>query len=148
MRILILAGLATATLLFGCGELPPQQTAATTDNDREAPAPAALAVSLEALLLNDPTVDGFPAHEVRLLVNGEVYVIDTVAVCPDLKPAERLQNKIPADALAACGGWFAGGGDYFYVWRRNDSLLLYQGWLDEMQQDESYHYEVVWSTAL
>ncbi|MCB0635212.1 MAG: hypothetical protein KDC54_01265 [Lewinella sp.] len=153
MRTAALAALLAIFLGGSCGNPPGEDAlsdaAASQDSKASSPSvPATLAAALEAVPLTDPVEDGYPSHEIRLSVNGRSFVIDTVAVCPDLLPTDRAEHRIPANVLAACGGWYAGAGDYFYLLQRNDSLLLYQGWLDEMQQDDSYHYEIVWSTIL
>ncbi len=52
------------------------------------------------------------------------------------------EMEIPMTTIAACGAWFAGGGEYFYVVEENQELVIYQGWLDEMvDPDEGYHWE-------
>lgn len=140
---------------YSCGDAPASTGEdATAETDTSAAATAESedvpleSVSLETVLVNDPEMDGYPLHEISLVLAGRRHVLDTIQVCEPLTAEERGEHNMPADALAACGGWWAGAGDYFYAIRRNDSLVVYQGWLDEMQQDESYHYEVVWAKAI
>jgi len=58
---------------------------------------------------------------------------------------ENFQNyQIPATAIAACGGWWAGGGDYFYILDNgNDNYTVMQGSMDEGQTSDSYNYKMV-----
>lgn len=75
--------------------------------------------------------------------NGTINQIDTFTV--SLSPIEKekyAEMQIPADAIEACGGWFAGGGDYFYVINQNGRAVVYQGFLEEQQTDEGYHWRV------
>src|SRR3989338_5402261 len=55
----------------------------------------------------------------------------------------RADYDIPADALASCGGWWAGGGDYFYAIWENNNVVVYQGWQDEGQKDNGFHWKAV-----
>ena len=44
-------------------------------------------------------------------------------------------HAVPAHALAACAGWWAGAGDNLYVVRRGRSLVVYRKQLDEQAPD-------------
>ena len=48
---------------------------------------------------------------------------------------------IPEDAISACGGWWAGGGIYLYLQKQGNKIIVFKGWVDEMQEDEGYHWE-------
>ena len=43
--------------------------------------------------------------------------------------------SVPAQALTACFGWWAGAGDYLYVIRRGRSLVVYRREVDEQAPD-------------
>ncbi len=49
--------------------------------------------------------------------------------------AEYKDQHIPAQALAACAGWWAGAGDDLYVVRRGSSLVVYRREVDEQAPD-------------
>ena len=49
--------------------------------------------------------------------------------------ADYKNSSIPASALAACSGWWAGAGDNLYVLRRGRSLIVYRKELDEEAPD-------------
>ena len=49
--------------------------------------------------------------------------------------ADYKDSSIPASALAACSGWWAGAGDKLYVIRRGRSLIVYRKELDEQAPD-------------
>jgi hypothetical protein len=86
---------------------------------------------------------GNPHKIVRVDVDGKTVVIDTVMVCNPIVKKEYASHEIPANAIDACGGWWAGAGDYFYLIEKNNQLHVFQGWLDEGQDDESYHWKKV-----
>lgn len=44
---------------------------------------------------------------------------------------EYKDTSIPAQALTACLGWWAGAGDYLYVIRRGRSLVVYRKEVNE-----------------
>jgi hypothetical protein len=43
--------------------------------------------------------------------------------------------------VAACGGWYAGAGDYYYALEMKGKIVVMKGWNAEEQTDEGYHYE-------
>jgi hypothetical protein len=86
---------------------------------------------------------GNPHKIVRVDVDGKTVVLDTVMACNTMTAKEYASHDIPSSAIDACGGWWAGAGDYFYLIEKNNRLLVYQGWLDEGQEDESYHWKKV-----
>lgn len=84
-------------------------------------------------------------HNVLLLgENGGAIAIDTVSVnLAKIEPARYAEMGIPADAIDACGGWYAGGGDYFYLVRRDGRAVVFQGFQEEQQEDVGYHWAEV-----
>ena len=58
-----------------------------------------------------------------------------------IQPDEFANYQIPENAIAARGGWYAGGGDYFYYIEENGNFLIYKGWQDEVQEDSGFHWE-------
>ena len=53
---------------------------------------------------------------------------------------EFTEKGIPKNAIAACGAWWAGAGDYFYLLKTPKGIAVYKGWQDESQQDKGYHW--------
>jgi hypothetical protein len=103
-------------------------------------------VSLPTLICVDLGTDemDIPHHAV-VLEHGEFN--DTVGTCLTCQPISWVnydEMQIPHTALSACGGWFAGGGDYFYCIENNGHIEVYTGWQDEGQAEENdfdYHWE-------
>ncbi len=85
---------------------------------------------------------GMREHLVILEVNGKSQTIDTVATCDPITKKSYTQYDIPATAKSACGGWWAGYGEYFYATIENDKAVVYYGWQDEGQEEPGYHWEV------
>jgi|GEM_PF-1131592 len=57
---------------------------------------------------------------------------------------EFSDMDIPKQAIQACGAWWAGAGEYFYVIRNaSGDLEVYRGWLDEYQTKKDYHWKKI-----
>jgi hypothetical protein len=85
---------------------------------------------------------GIPLSVLMLAENGGAIALDTVRV--SLAKIERgryAEMGIPSEALDACGGWYAGSGDYFYVVQRKGKTVVYKGFQDEAQTDQGYHWQ-------
>ena len=82
---------------------------------------------------------------VFLLFNDNKIKIANISSCETIEPERFEQYKIPALAQSACGGWWAGAGDYFYLIKDQDSYLVYQGFVaEELSEEESYRYKPVY----
>lgn len=84
--------------------------------------------------------DGIPMYEVSLMYDEMPTLLDTVNACAEIDAKDWSSMGIPAKAVSAVGGWYAGGGDYFYVIPEGAGVQVYQGWQDEMQEDQGYHW--------
>lgn len=83
---------------------------------------------------------GIPQRLVLLSDHGKQTVIDTVNNCEPITNDHYADYDIPANASVACGGWYAGGGDYYYLVIRDGKPALFYGWQDEMQKDKGFHW--------
>ena len=86
---------------------------------------------------------GTPHFNVMLSVNGKEFKIKTINGCGDIPLAEYKTYDIPAEAVSACGGWWAGAGDYYYVVIRNGKPSLFEGWMDETQKEPGRHWKEI-----
>lgn len=86
---------------------------------------------------------GNPQSIVQVNVGGKNILIDTILACSIIPKNNFDQYQIPSNAIGACGGWWAGGGDYFYAIEKDNRLQIFAGWLDEGQEDNSYHWKKV-----
>lgn len=97
-------------------------------------------ISLSYENLGEDTL-GIPHSVLFLAENGGAIVLDTLTVNLEKIEKERYAEMgIPAEAVDACGGWYAGGGDYFYVVKRNGNAVVYRGYMEEEQTDDGYHW--------
>lgn len=83
-----------------------------------------------------------PHSQVFLQLNNDRIKIADISACDIINGDSFAQYQIPAEALAACGGWWAGAGDYFYAIREGNHIKVMKGWQDESQTDQGYHYEL------
>lgn len=82
-----------------------------------------------------------PSYAVYLQVKDRKVKIAQIAVeCSLIDPNNFSTYNIPADALRAVGGWWAGTGEYLYAINEENGLSIYQGTVDEMQEEPGYNY--------
>jgi hypothetical protein len=74
-----------------------------------------------------------PRGKVSIFVNGRVILLRP-AVVGEYRVVDRTEYKdrgVPAVAITACYGWWAGSGEIVYVIRRKKQLVVYIRYLDE-----------------
>ena len=88
-----------------------------------------------------------PHSDIMLSVNGKQSLLKTIAgEASQIPTTEYERYQIPANAVDACGAYYAGGGDYFYVIMNNGTPEVYAGWEEEPQGDDQkpdtgYHWK-------
>lgn len=102
------------------------------------------------------TVSGkfYITHEVdseNEMPQSLIYVIcqaETTLVAKVMGDATLVEKSqfpdmdIPSNAIDACGSWYAGAGDYFYlIPDKRNMLKVFQGWQDEEQETPGYHWK-------
>ena len=87
--------------------------------------------------------EDLPMSEVYIALKGSRILLDTINSCEIIPRSDFNKYKIPPEALAACGGWWAGAGDYFYAIAQERKIIIMQGWQEEIQQYDSYHYDPI-----
>lgn len=122
----------------GANETTGSSEETTTEEEVIAPK----SVKLSGKFLNEDEFGG-SHYQVILTVDGKKEIIDTVMACDKIPTSNFSQYEIPKTALSACGGWWAGAGDYFYADLKNNKVVVYQGWQDEEQKDEGYHWAAI-----
>ncbi len=87
-----------------------------------------------------PDKELVPRGKVFLKVGSKRIVIEPKAQAEFriLSRADYKEYKVPASALTACSGWFAGGGEDLYVVRHGNSLWVYRRWTDEQAPEFPY----------
>ena len=102
-------------------------------------------VQLQCQLINqDETA---PRSAVYAVVNQNKVKLANISNCDSIPTASYEDYDIPKTALEAVGGWWAGAGDYFYAIQEDSTIGFYQGWADEGQEDDVYHYNKIGSFA-
>lgn len=83
--------------------------------------------------------DGIPHTKVSLAVGDRrVFLEEAAAKFVVLERRDYKSHGVPAAALTACSGWWAGAGEDFYVVRRRGSLVVYSRTLDEQTRIPPY----------
>ena len=88
---------------------------------------------------------GAPQNSVLVGFNGSKIAVGKCDGCQKINKKAFSDYEIPSNAISACGGWWAGAGDYFYtVKNKNGGIDVFVGWQDEGQlenDDTSYHWK-------
>jgi hypothetical protein len=83
--------------------------------------------------------DGNPRTKVFLVVGARrVLLMETTARFSVLERKDFKGHAVPAAAVAACSGWWAGQGTDLYVTRRGRTLVVYSRDLDEQAPISRY----------
>ena len=101
------------------------------------------------LICQAAPVDQFPnRHDVFFLYNDSKVKIASINDCSTIDPPQYQQFQIPTDALKACGGWWAGSGDYFYIQKSEEAYEIYQGFsAEEMSPENGFNYQAIASLS-
>jgi len=89
--------------------------------------------------------DEIPNTDIYLIVTTDKtteYKLNTyLGKAFEIKKADFKSNKVPLNALIACGSWYAGGGDYLYVTDASKgSISVMWRYLDEGQSADNPQY--------
>ena len=79
--------------------------------------------------------DGNPRIGVYLRVGARrFFILRDTAQFSVLERKDYGNRDVPASAVAACTGWWAGSGEDMYVIRRGRQLIVYIRYLDEQTE--------------
>jgi hypothetical protein len=85
-----------------------------------------------------------PKSSIAVNLNNKLTTLGTFAgECQRISKSDFKSKEIPTEAIDGCGTWWAGAGDYFYLIQKGSNLEIYQGWQDEEQEGESYHWKMI-----
>lgn len=135
------------TFLAGCGGKSDKASEATTSTDTaktviNEPLVAAGNVKLICKDMGEDSLSN-PRFDVLLSVDGKETKIKSIYACADIPKTEYKRYEIPDTAIAACGGWWAGAGDYYYVAMQDGKPVVFEGWQDESQTEKGYHWKQI-----
>lgn len=105
-----------------------------------APAPLPRAPALTWVFDTHEDKSLYPHSKVYLKVGTQRVRIEPNAQFGfrTLSRADYRYHNVPASALTACWGWYAGGGEVLYVVQRKKTLRVYRRWEDEQAPDFPY----------
>ncbi len=87
-----------------------------------------------------------PNNAVYLVVNDIEYQIGSTKTCERINKSEFDDFSIPASAVDACGGWWAGSGNYFFINQTEDGKYwIYEATANEKMQSKNFEYETLLS---
>lgn len=141
----LIALFSLALLLFAaCSTDSSQPEGAATTSEK----PAAKPAIVNAKLLCEPVVEpnmqaDAPQHQVFLTAGEQKVKVADILNCSTLSPDQYQQYQIPADALDAVLGWWAGAGDILYIVRENNGVVVKQGFVAEEMEGNDYGYKTV-----
>jgi hypothetical protein len=97
------------------------------------------------LLCKDSGTDSLNTRQYNLLLlaRGKETKLTTLNACNEIPETEYKIYDIPVEAISACGGSWAGAGDYYYVVLKKDSAVVFSGWHDETQKNKDFHWKQI-----
>lgn len=87
--------------------------------------------------------DSQPLSVLYVEIGRNKFKVGEVNACASIEKEAYVDYDIPQDAVAAAGGWWAGFGDYFYAFEREDAVQVLATVVDEMMTDTFYTYVLV-----
>ena len=104
-------------------------------------------VTLDCRLLSGEDADN-PLYVVSLRALNRSIPLDTIHKCSDFTRGDYAELQIPDGAISACGGWYKGTGEYFYLTEQNTDLVVRYVWLKEEMTTNRYPYREVYRLKL
>lgn len=146
MKELLFSLSVVALLSTGCGNEKPAAPPADSTLPASTSEPALEDKQKKAMFIVDTYEDSMEIPHSKISVEyndtrtflGEITGAATVETNNNLDP-----EGIPKTAIQTCGGWYAGGGDYYYLVPTQTGVAVYHGWLDEGVDDAGYHWELM-----
>ena len=82
-----------------------------------------------------------PAHSVHLMMDGKKIKLANILACETFTKTDYKNYEMPKTTIDACGGWWAGAGEYFYLNKNSDnSYGVYYGQMYEEKETKKYDY--------
>ena len=134
------------TFFVSCGnKTDKKSTEMTTPADTTKPSVVLPTEKGTKLVCKDLGVDSMdtPHFNIMLSVDGVETKIKTINACAEIAKEQYKQMDIPDEAIMAKGGWYAGGGEYYYLVLLNGKIAVFEGWQDETQKEKGYHWKEI-----
>lgn len=136
-KSIYLSGLLVA-LMMSCGSDGANPSGNATGQSE--PPMEGVSVSFYCRMLSTSDAET-PEAEVVFKLGKQEVVLDTILACEPIEPKDYAQFGMPREAVAACGGWWAGRGEYFYAYLEGEHVVVRYGWQEEEQTDQGFHYQ-------
>jgi hypothetical protein len=145
-NILLITILLLAIVTIGCKNDPPDGRTDTTTTTEPTVAGAidASAIKFICQSAEAPLVDAeIPRHEVFLQMGNSKVKVADILNCEILGKDAYEQNQIPANAIHAVGGWWAGAGDYLYIIEEGGKYVVKKGFTGEEMENNDFGYKTI-----
>ena len=101
-------------------------------------------IQLVCVAAEEPNMEAdAPQHEVFFQMGDKKVKVADILNCTPLTPDLYDSYQIPAGALSAVLGWWAGGGDLIYVVQEGENFVVKQGYVDEGMENNDFGYKTV-----
>ncbi len=86
-----------------------------------------------------------PRSTISLNMDGKIIEVTEAIGCQPIQAGDYQQYQIPDAAVDACGGWWAGMGEYFYIIKNQESdyYMVMKATVDEQQESPGYEYQSI-----
>lgn len=121
-------------LLAACGSDKP------AEEDRSANLGTSPPLNLQLICETVSESEEDPRSAVYALIDESKVKLAEIAACETIPADQFGQYQIPADAVAAVGGWWAGFGDYVYARRQGETIELFIGEMGESEEETGVQY--------
>ena len=98
-------------------------------------------VNAKFIIVETTDQDENPISEIFVQLNDKRIKIESVHGNAMIAEKGDFYEGVPVTAISACGSWWAGAGDYFYMVPFANGVKLFKGWQDECQEDTGYHWK-------
>jgi hypothetical protein len=134
MKKLLIALTVFSVLLANCG----------SDNSGTAVAPESIRLICQPVEPAD-TLQEMPHSEVFIQIGDSKVKVADIQSCEIIAPEAFADYQIPANAITAAGGWWAGSGDYIYVVQEGENYLVKQAAMGEEQAADDFGYQTIFT---
>lgn len=135
-----------ALCLTSCGNSGNPAAVDSTPAQTQSSQPSLEDKQMKAAFIMETTEDsmGIPHTTVSVDYNDSRTALDPMICAGTLYTKEEMDAmgmEVPDNTITGCGGWFAGGGDYYYIAPSATGIDVYKGWQDEGQVGVGYNWE-------
>jgi hypothetical protein len=141
--LLFLPAVALISLSVSCGNST-ENSKNDTANVQQTSGPTLEEKQQKATFIMDTQFDSMdiPRTTVSVEYNDARTALDPMICSPSVYDKQQMKEmECPDNTIMAIGGWFAGGGDYYYIVPTATGIAVYKGYLDEGDETPGYHWQ-------